>query len=170
MNQVLQTYNINEQTQAIMPANHTDYHSIVLETSGEYCVKQRPQEIISHGCLARGSSYDGRREAVIYLTESKKKVPIPIDPYEPIYAFPTHSPQLYNCIWLFYQHIQTISPSSNKKETCIAFSNGRSIHIPVSYYSIQNQLNRTAYCLFRFSSFLYGNRFNPRGSDETKGD
>lgn len=166
MNQILQTYNITDRTLAILPAHHIDYESVVLEIDGEYHIKKKPKEIIDQGCLVRGSSYDGRREAVIHLTGSKHKVPIPIDPYEPIYAFPTHSPQQFNCMWLFYLHITSISASPKSKETVIHFSNHRSITIPVSYYTIQKQLQRTSYCMTRFFSFVFRKGYKHWGGDE----
>jgi hypothetical protein len=47
--------------------------------------------------LEGGSPYEGRQIAVTHLTGAQYKVPIPVNPYEYIYAFPTHSPQLFQC-------------------------------------------------------------------------
>jgi competence protein ComK len=93
---VLTDYEINKETIAIIPANHIDYYSIVLERDQQLHVKLTPLQLIKASCLEGGSTYDGRRLAVTHQTGAQNKVPIPIHPLEQIYAFPTHSPSLHD--------------------------------------------------------------------------
>ena len=75
MNTILESYEINRHTLALFPARHIDYETIVLQDHYEWYVRQTPLEIIQRACLEGGSSYDGRRKAVIHFTGAKKKVP-----------------------------------------------------------------------------------------------
>ena len=156
MNTIFESYEINQHTLALLPARHIDYETIVLQNHDEWYVRQTPLEIIQRACLEGGSSYDGRRKAVIHFTGAKKKVPIPINPWKNIYAFPTHSPHLFECSWIFQPHIRNISPSpKDPQTTVITFYNGKKIEIPISHYSMKQQMLRTATCILRFSSAFY---------------
>jgi competence protein ComK len=150
---VFKTYEINKETMALVSVNHFDYDTIVYETNRILYVKQRPIEMIKEGCLDGGSTYDGRRLAVIRLTGAKHKIPIPIQPNQNIYAFPTHSPDLYECSWIFYHHIRTILPHpTDYSQSQILFKNGQDpLTLELSYASLEKQLHRTSYCIVRFS-------------------
>jgi competence protein ComK len=94
--QILTIYEINNHTLALLPAYHPDYDAVAIEPDGELKIRKPPLAIIQQGCLEGGASYVGRRDAVKYLTGAKNKVPIPVNPHENIYAFPTHSPKPKN--------------------------------------------------------------------------
>ena len=98
---VLSHYDINRDTIALIPATHPDYSTIVWEKDQILHVRKTPIQLIKKGSLEGGAEYDGRRAAVTYKTGIQSKVPIPINPFEQIYAFPTHSPKLFECTWLF---------------------------------------------------------------------
>lgn len=147
---ILQDYEITNETLALLPSKHHQYETIAVEATGHYYIQKSAIRIMKEACLMGGSTYDGRRAAVIHLTNSKHKVPIPIDPSQYIYAFPTHSPKDLNCSWLFYKHIYSISPLKNK-EAIVTFTNRKQLQLPVSHYTLEKQIQRTSHCLFRFS-------------------
>ncbi|MBU8906535.1 competence protein ComK [Desertibacillus haloalkaliphilus] len=149
---ILETYEITRDTIALLPAKHTDYDTIALEFDRELYIKQPPLSLIKTACLEGGSTYDGRRDAVTHLTGAQNKVPIPIDPIEQIYAFPTNSPSQFDCIWIFYPHVKSIQPDhTNINNSSITLKNNRTLALNASYASLEKQVHRTSYCIIRFS-------------------
>jgi len=153
MTNVLSDYEIHNGTVAILSAAAVEYSTIVLEPDQTLYSRKTPLQLIKDACLEGGSTYDGRREAVTHLTGAQNKVPIPINPREHIYAFPTHSPQLFECNWLFYHHIRRIQPKPKTPGVSIITFKDRKepLTLDVSYNTLQKQIQRTAYCIVRFS-------------------
>jgi competence protein ComK len=88
----------------------------------------------------------------MHKTGIDKKVLIPINPNENIYAFPTHSPSLHECIWIFYFNVKEFKPNGNNKaQTIITFNNSKELLVDVSYQIIKEQMFQTSYCVLRFS-------------------
>ncbi|MED0703878.1 competence protein ComK [Aeribacillus composti] len=48
-------------------------------------------KLFEEACLNNGSTYEGRRQAVIHFTNYTQRIPILINQFEKIIAFPTHS-------------------------------------------------------------------------------
>ncbi len=154
MNQPLLSDDINPNTMALLPARTPDYDTITLETTGELYIRKTPLQLIKQACLEGGSTYEGRKAAVDYLTGAKHKVPIPINPIDHIYTFPTHSPKEFDCCWLFHEHIRSIKPyqrANQPNRTMILFKNHEQLKLACSYYTIEKQMHHTAYCILRFS-------------------
>ncbi|WP_281243699.1 competence protein ComK [Virgibacillus subterraneus] len=108
VNKVLLSYQINQDTMALLPVAHADYSTIVIERNQQLFVKKTPWQLIQLSCLENCSTYEGRRAAVMYHMGIKRKVPIPINPSKNLFTFPTHSPTEFECNWIFYSHIQDI--------------------------------------------------------------
>ncbi|QOY37175.1 competence protein ComK [Anaerobacillus isosaccharinicus] len=161
--QILENYEISQKTIALIPAAHMEYATIAIEADQLYYIKKFPLQLIDRACLKGFSSYDGRRKAVGYQLGIRHKVPIPISPHEQIYAFPTHSPTQFDCFWLFYQHVRTVKPCPKTNGVNVTFKTGQQLSIPVSYYTIEKQLQRTAQCIVRFS-YETTTLFNPRST------
>jgi len=151
---VLPDYKVNPKTMALVAVFHIDYSTIVYEKDQKLYVRKTPTEIVKDSCLDGGSTYDGRRLAVMYHTDSKRKVPIPIIPDLDIYAFPTKCPGDSDCSWIFFHHIKYISTFSCKKnpftKSIVTFNNGEHITLTESNHSMQKQMQRTAMCVHRF--------------------
>ena len=126
MKQILSNYSIHKDTMVLLPAKHIDYETLVLERNKHVYVKQTSLEIIKYSCLARFTTYDGVREAVKLQTGFKRKVPIPINPSQNLYFFPTHATGDYECCWISFDHVLQISPSS-KTTSYLIFKNGEKI-------------------------------------------
>ncbi|MDV2684396.1 competence protein ComK [Alkalihalophilus lindianensis] len=149
---ILLSYEINRNTMALLPAFHTDYDTIVLELDHTYYVKETSLMMMERACIEGGSTYDGRREAVSTLINVHSKVPIPIDPTDHLYTFPTHSPTKMVCIWIFYHHITTFKPlPKSPHKTLITFTNSEQLTIDVSYTTFEKQMQRTSYCIVRLT-------------------
>ncbi|MEI5909138.1 competence protein ComK [Bacillus spongiae] len=155
MEKVLSKYKINKNTMAIMATAHTDYQAMVIETNRTLFVKQTPLSIIKTACLYGGSSYEGRRSAVIYLTTTKQKVPIPINPFANIYAFPTLSPNHHQCNWIFLNHVEMVKDAHTSApsniQSIILFKQGQKLMMSESRAVLVKQMQRTALCLFYFT-------------------
>ena len=149
---VSHSYEVNKQTYALIPIAHLEYNTLVLEEKRKIYVKQTPKQIIHESCLKGGASYEGRRKAVMYKTNIQRKVPIPIDPLQDIFAFPTHSPDHFHCHWIFPNHIlSSASLPKSRYETTITFKNKETITLPISRTSLEKQIHRTSYCRFLFT-------------------
>ncbi|WP_084138976.1 competence protein ComK [Halalkalibacter okhensis] len=149
---ILPYYDITQDTTAIFSASHTDYYSIVWERDRIYYIQKTPMQLIKAGCLEGGADFNGRKAAVMHKTGIQSKIPIPINPNEHIYAFPTHSPTLHECSWIFYHHIKSINrhPKSHS-QSIILFHHHKQLELDISYHSLEKQLQRTSYCIVRFS-------------------
>lgn len=151
--QVLENYEINEKTMAVLSAAHTDYYSIILEGSRKLYVKKTPMELIKTACLEGGAGYNGRRASVTYRTGIQRKVPIPINEVKNIYAFPTQSPSQFGCHWIFPSHIRNLAIDPYTKNGCLViFKNNKIISIDVSIKSMEKQIHRTSHCVCVFSN------------------
>lgn len=152
MKQIREKYVIEEITQALTPAQHVDYQTIVETTRGKIYVKQTPIEIIKHSCLEEFMTYEGRREAVQKLTGYKNKVPILVNAGKGTFIFPTISPISPECTWVIYHHIKKIEDNQKKKKaekkakSIIHFFNGMSLEVDISHYTLQNQIYRASIC------------------------
>ncbi|MEH7380460.1 competence protein ComK [Bacillus sp. JJ1533] len=151
-------YEVNPQTMAILPAREIEYSAIVKEVHNIIYVRQTPLQIIKAACLEGGSTYEGRRKAVTYLTGAVQKVPIPINPRRNLFAFPTHSPTAFECTWIFHHHVKTIRPSGNNNPTTqsiIHFKNYDELPMNESPYILQKQFTRTGMCILHYSTPEY---------------
>lgn len=142
-------YEINRNTQALLPGLNMDYDTIVVETNQTLYVKKRIINIIKNDCLDGGSTYEGRRIAVTKKMGFGRKQPIPIYPHLGIIAFPTKSPEHFNCVWIFPQHVKRIItvPSG---ESEIVFRDGQSIVVNESRFVLEKQIQRSAICILLF--------------------
>lgn len=154
MKQIIDHYEINRNTMALLSVAHMEYSTLILEENQQFYVRKTPIQIIEEACLEGGSSYDGRRRSVSYKTGSQQKVPIPINPKDQIFAFPTHSPKSFQCNWIFFHHVKYISTfkSSDQRsvQSVITFKNGQRISLYESRYILEKQMQRTAMCMIGF--------------------
>jgi competence protein ComK len=155
MKKILDNYEVNQNTMALISVAYVDYSTLVLEENQVLYVRKTPTQIVKEACMEGGSTYDGRRIAVSYMTGSQQKVPIPINPKDNIFAFPTHSPRAFECNWVFYHHVRSIttckSPEQQGVQSKITFKNGQHITLNESQHILEKQMQRTATCILRFS-------------------
>lgn len=156
MTTILANYTLNKRTIALLPAKQIEYETIAVEEDRRFFIKKSALQIIQEACIKNGSTYEGRRDAVIQLTGFKRKVPIPISIKKNIYTFPTHSPKDYDCIWLFHNHIQAAFPLStpihSNVKSMILLSNQQHLPLFLSNHTLQKQIERTRYCIYLFAS------------------
>lgn len=148
MKQILSSYTISKRTAAIKPVKHPDYLSQIIEPDAILYVTEPPLTIIKEACLQGYSSYEGRRDSVKYYTDYQRKLPIAINPKLNIFAFPSISPEAYECSWLFPTHIKSISQAITADKTIqsiVTLKNGRTIYMSESPAVLKKQLQRTAY-------------------------
>ncbi len=137
---------INPLTLAILPMEYEGklYSKVYqLDEETELFVPFKPLDLIKSACITYGSSYEGRKDASRYLIGITHKIPISIDPTNSIYFFPTNSPDKSTCGWIAYDHVKTYS-KVDTSNTLVTFHNNVSIVIPISRYSFDNQIKRTA--------------------------
>jgi competence protein ComK len=146
---VRENYEITPMTLAILPAYNEKYQSKVLDLQGEFYSSEPPIKIIEKACLEGGSSLDGRKKSIQHKKSFFQCPPIPINPLEDIYAFPTCSPESYECIWLFYEHIHYYHPKH--ANLLINFHNQQQLEVPLSKAVMDKQMARTESCIVLFS-------------------
>ncbi|MGY3716256.1 competence protein ComK [Sutcliffiella cohnii] len=154
-------YIINSSTIAILPHFHPFLQTQVLEWEGEYNVKEKPLYIINKNCLHYGSSYIGRREAIVHRTNYKQKTPILLSESQELIIIPTHSPEHMDCVWLMFHQVHKVA-SINSGST-ITFHNGRELSLPVSAEVIHQQMQKASvihslFCTNQKFSFMVDKR------------
>lgn len=155
MSQVQNEYEINDRTNAILPVAEVEYSALVMEGEKRIKVRQTPLQIIKAACLKGGASYEGRRKAVTYLTSAVQKVPIPVNPRRKIFAFPTHSPTSFECHWIFFHQVKSITLPKHTHPTIqsmIHFKDNQTLPMKESYYILHKQYQRTAMCILQYST------------------
>jgi competence protein ComK len=144
---------ISMNTMAVYPAYHERYQSVILNQTGEHIFSKRPvMDLLDDVCMRNGASYDGRVKAVKHVLPYFRKTPVIIseDPY--ILAFPTMSPQHYECTWLFCSHIENFSHTNGK--TYVTFKNGSMLEVSCSVKVLRTQMERASATLNYFASGL----------------
>lgn len=138
--QVRSKYKITLDTFALLPAFDIDYQTRAITSEGVINIAHPPLSIIKENCLRYGSSYNGRREAVLYHLNYIQRTPIPIHPSIGIIAFPTKSIKHADCKWLFFHAIRDIRKVNQK--VYIEFINGQQLSINESVHTIRKQYDR----------------------------
>ena len=134
----MNTYEINEDTLAIVPENEHD--TIIYEKDSSFLCNNSCNEIMDNSCKYYGSTYEGRKEGSKYILGASYKLPIIVEESNFLIFIPTESPYLPSCIWLSLKHISKIE--KDLQSTLITFSNNKQIKVPISYRSIENQILR----------------------------
>jgi len=116
----------------------------ILEDEVEYVLKGRPTKVIEYACAYFGSDLKGRQNGIKSISHITHKTPIPIDPRNKMYFFPTKSPSHESCSWISHTHIEDVK-RIDSKSTEILFKNGRSITLDISHGIVINQIQRTAH-------------------------
>lgn len=115
----------------------------VLEDEVEYVLRGKPTKVIEYACAYFGSDLKGRQNGIKSISGITHKAPIPIDPRNKMYFFPTKSPSHESCSWISHTHIEDVK-RIDSKSTEILFKNGRTIRVDVSHGIVINQIQRTA--------------------------
>ncbi|MEC2077570.1 competence protein ComK [Metabacillus fastidiosus] len=137
-------YKVNRMTMAILPQiEGTKLFSTVFEAEQEFTVKKKPIHLIEGSCAYFGSSYEGRKDGTRELMGVTHKSPIVIDPTSSIYFFPTTSPTRPQCAWLSHAYVLEYK-QTGYDDTEVTFIGGKTVIIPISLTSFENQLFRTA--------------------------
>jgi len=157
MIKILPHYSIHSNTMALLPTNHVNYQTIVKEPNRHIYVKQTPFQLIKQACLERFTTYEGIREAVQHHTGFQRKVPIPISPHSNIYFFPTHAINHSDCCWVSYHHVLRIKKyhkdHPNDPSSTILFKNGKILHLHLSPFVLNKQMERTLECVDGYLRF-----------------
>lgn len=131
-------YEICSNTLAVIPCGEN--LSKVIEKDQEIYVKQTPLEIIDHSCRFFGSSYLGRNDGTRSLLGFNYKLPIIIEESMEIIFFPTLSPRHEACCWIGLSAVENYHRQGNK--AILLLKNKEKIELPISYYSLENQVFR----------------------------
>ncbi|WP_428911331.1 competence protein ComK [Niallia sp. Krafla_26] len=145
-------FEINPLTVAILPIEFGEgkLYSKVYQLDEEFFVPFKPLDLIKKACKAFGASYEGRRDGCRHLVGITHKVPITIDSTNLVYFFPTNSPTKAPCAWISHEHVKEYK-KSDSSHTHVTFRNNKSIVIPISVYSFEKQMLRTALLRTRLS-------------------
>ncbi|MCT1903495.1 competence protein ComK [Oceanobacillus sojae] len=123
------------------------YVSRVLEDEVEYVLEGKPTKVIEYACAYFGSDLKGRQNGIKSISGITHKTPIPVDPRNRMYFFPTKSPSHESCSWISHSHIDEVK-KIDSTSTQILFKNGKTINVEVSHGIVINQMQRTAQIRF----------------------
>ena len=70
------------------------------------------------------------------------KLPIIIEEFNNIVFFPTSSPRFGQCVWISLSNIKTYMKCENGSK--IIFNGDKVLVLDISYYSLENQIFRSA--------------------------
>jgi competence protein ComK len=133
-------YEVNRGTLVIFPTEQGK--SKVIEKDNEYIVDQKPYCVMEHSCSYFGSSLNGRLSGSKNMLGTIYKAPILVEESNNIIFFPTNSPKSSENIWISLNNIEKYEKKDNK--TVIYFNNHKQIEIDIPYFSIDNQILRSA--------------------------
>jgi competence protein ComK len=140
---ICEEYEISQTTIALLHNHHEKYQTKILDLEGEFYSSKPIMKLLEEACLNYCSTYEGRRQAVIHFTNYTQRIPIVINQFEKIIAFPTHSPEQTQFIWIFFHQILEISPI-NKTQSLITFKNYKQLKLKFPFIhfmsSVRNQL------------------------------
>lgn len=131
-------YEINSNTLAIIAEKKS---SRIIETDNEFTVSESSYEIMDRSCRFFGSSYFGRTVSTRDLTGMTYKVPILL--VNNIIFFPTSSPKEEGCSFILFNKIESIKKLPYNK-TLVTFVNNKSVVLPYSYRTLENQIYRSS--------------------------
>ncbi|PPA70437.1 competence protein ComK [Jeotgalibacillus proteolyticus] len=138
-------YYVRKTTFALLPAEHMTHQTIIHDIQGTYYSNRTMKELLEEACLRGGSKMSGRLEAAKYTLGIRNKIPLIIDPFNHIYAFPTHSHKNLLNAWIFLDHIKAIKPHPEySKQANFDLHNGLTITAKCSYSTAQSQFARTS--------------------------
>ena len=143
--EINEEYEINPLTAAIVPLQYgSKLFSQIHQLDQEFYSPLKPLELIKMSCRLFGSGYEGRKEGSRQLIGITHKIPIIIDATNIMYFFPTTSPNNPQCSWISHEHVLHYD-RIDSTSTLVTFRNKKSLVIPISIYSFQNQMLRTAF-------------------------
>ncbi|MFC3884680.1 competence protein ComK [Bacillus songklensis] len=142
-------YEIGLKTMAVMYHIDASFQTRMIDLDGDYLTSKSPQKLFDEICLKHGSTYEGRREAVVRSLGYEKRTPFL--PALGIYTFPSASPQHFDCVWLFPRHILQIVPHpTNHHHSIVKFHNGSELVVKARPAFLKAQYERTAASALRF--------------------
>ncbi|MCA1031381.1 competence protein ComK [Bacillus timonensis] len=144
-------YEVGTSTKALEFHHHPVYQTKIYDVDGEFFSSKSMLDLIKIGCLEGGADYEGRKKAVKHCLGIQRKIPIVMDYQRRICIFPTKSPEEYDCMWIFTDHVKSYYGISNSRVKVI-FWDGSSLIVPISERTFQTQMGRTSQCFMRFSS------------------
>ncbi|OLS36524.1 transcriptional regulator [Bacillus sp. MRMR6] len=141
----IEEYEVNPCTMFIKPVTYgSKTYSEIFEVEDVFLSPFKPLDIIKNSCDYFGCDYEGRKKGTKLLIGTTHKIPIAIDPTNRIFFFPTQSPNRQECIWISHEHVIDYSRVS-PQETLITFHNKQTYQFPISFNSINNQIQRTSH-------------------------
>ncbi|WP_270181325.1 competence protein ComK [Alkalihalobacillus sp. CinArs1] len=144
-------YEISRTTEALLPAKELVNETRIYDRSGVYLSKRTQIDLIRDACLEGGSTYEGRRKAMVYHLKYEHQTPIVISTSNGICAFPTESPDNLECSWIFYHHVRNMT-SLTKNSSMVHFHSGLKLEVPVSLSRLQKQMERMGRCISHYSN------------------
>lgn len=146
-------YIVNKNTKAIFSqGGASPYRSQILDVSGTEFSVYNPYRIISNSCLLNLSSIEGRKTAVKHILGTSSKIPIPVNPKEGIYLFPTASIRSSDCAWFAFYQIESYVPHDGK--TYVAFKDGTYAYADISFMAFDRQYKKTSHVIARFHQHI----------------
>ncbi|WP_394235519.1 competence protein ComK [Niallia oryzisoli] len=141
---ITEEYQISRSTLAILPIEYgSKLYSQIYDLENDQFSPLKPLDLIKKGCRSFCSSYEGRKEGSRQLIGFTHKIPVTIDSTNMMYFFPTASPLSKRCAWVSHAHVLHYE-KVDSINTLVYFRNKKTAIIPVSSYTFENQMLRTA--------------------------
>lgn len=155
-------YRISSFTMALIAARHMSYQTIILDTRGVYVSTVSTISLLKMACNEVFSDYKSRRDVGRDYFNHYKKSPIVIDYEKEICAWPTKSSSSPDCMYIFQKHVASID---KQKNPTISFSNKMTLQLNCSFFTYNNQKDRSAVQMHhyqsRYKQLMKENRMTP---------
>lgn len=146
-------YKINKDTLMIINENTGYYRTRVIEKNGEFRLTESPLQIIESSCTKYGAAYEGRRETVNKILNSKTKLPIPVHPKKGIYLMPTRSFRNEKFSLISFFHVKKFIGID--KKTYVTFENNLSYYVSITALQFDLQMKRTGQVIAYFHRLMF---------------
>lgn len=132
-----------------MYENESEYTIVVSKTCQFVYPNKRCVQLINEICTCYGSSYSGRKEAIIQQLNIKQKVPVLISAKDKMMLFPSVSIKRKDCVWINYYALKAIKKRNHR--TLFVFEHSKPILVDIEIRSAILQIRRCNHFLMNLN-------------------
>ncbi|WP_227394353.1 competence protein ComK [Jeotgalibacillus aurantiacus] len=140
----LEPYRVTETTLALQYDFSIEHETVAYDQNGVFRSPKSAKDLLNDRCLQAGVLLEGRIASAKVRHGIQHKVPLLVDPYTDILAFPTHSPTSPHNTWLFLKHIVDLMKTDDPKQVKVLFRNYETLTINCSPRTAIKQYERAA--------------------------
>ncbi|MEJ8778312.1 competence protein ComK [Pseudogracilibacillus sp. ICA-222130] len=139
---------ISNKTKVIERIKEGQFHSRIIESDQVYYSIHSLEALLNNACLKLGTSLEGRIDFTKEILKSNNKIPIPIDPDQCVFMFPTRSVKSPLLSYISYYQVADFEPY--EKNVKVIFKDDTTYIAPMTMKQFDIQLKRTSQLIAHF--------------------